>query len=144
VGHEPWAVMRLPLPFSLIPLYLVQRSRVFCILLYTFVLSCFARLLSRPPALCLLRQEPRTSVYPSSIHFPATAPHPPLCFPLSQLRYCTSNCRHAGHLRILNYSARSSPPSPQCRTPSSVPCAPLLLRLLLLYATLFELTRCRE
>jgi len=76
MSHEPWAVMRLALPFSLFPYPSLFGAEI-ASLLYTFVLSCFARLLSRPPALCLPRQEPRTSVDPSFIHFPATAPRPP-------------------------------------------------------------------
>jgi hypothetical protein len=75
VSHAPWAVMRLAFPLSLFGL---QRSRVFCILLFFL---CFARF----SGLVLLRQEPRS--IPSTIHRPSTFPlqrHVPP-FPSQQL-----------------------------------------------------------
>ncbi|KAH8796583.1 hypothetical protein BGZ57DRAFT_864203, partial [Hyaloscypha finlandica] len=59
--------MRLALPFSLIPLYLVQRSRVFCILLFCLVLRDSSLVLR--PCACSGR-----NLAPRSIHRPSTFP----------------------------------------------------------------------
>ena len=90
VGHEPWAVMRLALPFSLIPLYLVQRSRVFCILLFCLVLRD-SSLVLRPCACSGRNLAPRSIHRPSTFPLQRHVPPPPpiLCFPLSQLLYGT-------------------------------------------------------